>query len=232
MKKLVIYLTFMHPNEKEFYATLDMLEKQKVDVVEFGIPVEDPYMDGEIIQQSHQQVLANGLTHESFLAHLKKIREHYNFSITMMTYASGLDNFKLLELSEELYDGILCVDRSITKEDTAQLVQLFNEENTLTECHEKLANSTQFNYVMSGVGKTGTFSSVPTGYQLTIPFVKSQSSLDVYVGFGIKDAAEVKEVCANGADGVIIGSHFMKVLNTEGLAKAEDYISGLQLVLK
>lgn len=231
MKKLVIYLTFMFPDDKQFYATLDMLEACQVDVVELGVPVLDPYMDGEIIQKSHLQVLANGLTAADFRSHLERIRQHYTFEVTLMTYRTGVEYFELLKLPHDLYDGLLCVDDYVTTAQTPRLVQLFNEEMSLAECHDKLRQTTQFHYVMSGVGKTGTFTSVPTGYQQTIPFIRGQSSREIYVGFGIKTPADVAEVCRQGADGVIIGSHFMSVLETEGLAATKGYIEALQAVL-
>ena len=231
MKKLVIYLTFMYPNEKEFYATLDMLEEQSVDIVEFGVPVVNPHLDGEAIQKSHQQVLTNGLTATEFKKHLENIRAKYDFEITLMTYETGVKMFNLLNLSENLYDGILCVDAMLEKNSSSKLVQLFNEEMSLKECRHKLANSTQFNYVMSGVGKTGSFTSVPEGYLDVIPILKSFSKIENYVGFGIKTPEDVATVIRQGADGVIIGSHFMTLMETKGLAVTKDYITSLQAVL-
>lgn len=231
MKKLVIYLTFMYPDEAQFYASLDMLNDCQVDVVELGVPVLDPYMDGAIIQESHRRVLEKGLTATVFNAHLEQIRSRYNFEITLMTYKSGVDYFNLLRLPTDLYDGLLCVDEFITIDQSSRLVQLFNEEMSLADCQSKLANSSQFHYVMSGLGKTGTFDRVPIGYQTTIPFIRAQSTLPIYVGFGIKTLADVAEVCGQGADGVVIGSHFMSLLEQEGLVAAKEYIEGLQAVL-
>ncbi|WP_314067344.1 tryptophan synthase subunit alpha [uncultured Vagococcus sp.] len=231
MKKLVIYLTFMYPDEEQFYQTLDMLNDCQVDVVELGVPVLEPYMDGEIIQESHREVLALGLTPANLKRHLEEIRSRYNFEVTLMTYKSGIEYFDILALPEKLYDGLLCVDQFISINDSPRLVQLFNEQMTLDDCKDKLNHSSQFHYVMSGLGKTGTFNHVPTGYQITIPFVRSQSDKPIYVGFGIKTAADVAEVCEHGADGVVIGSHFMALLKHEGLAKARKYIKSLQAVL-
>lgn len=231
MKKLVIYLTFMYPNQKLFYQTLDMLNDCQLDVLELGVPVLEPYMDGKIIQESHHQVLAGGLTPIDFKRHLEIIRSRYNFEVTLMTYASGFAYFDLLTLPKKLYDGLLCVDQFIRTDGNLRLVQLFNEEMTLADCQDKLMHSSQFHYVMSGLGKTGSFDHVPIGYQTTIPFIRSQSATPIYVGFGIKTAADVAEVCEHDADGVVIGSHFMTLLKQEGLSETRKYIKSLQAVL-
>ena len=57
MKDLVLYITAGYPDENTFFKTLDLMDEQKVPILELGIPAEDPFLDGDIIRQSHRKVL-------------------------------------------------------------------------------------------------------------------------------------------------------------------------------
>ena len=193
MKDLVLYMTIGYPDENTFFQMLDMLDEEKVPVLELGIPVGNPFLDGDLIRQSHKQVLDSGIGREKIVRWLQKIRREYKFRIILMTYKEGMEKFCLSELDRKLYDGILCVDEVIRA-------------------------------VMSGNGKTGSFSRLPDGYIRTVHFLKKNTALPVYVGFGIKTLKDVKAVCSHGADGVIIGSHFMRIMREKGCLECKEYI--------
>ncbi|WP_426350313.1 tryptophan synthase subunit alpha [Alloiococcus sp. CFN-8] len=231
MKKLIIYLTLLYPNELEFFKILKGLDEAGVDIVELGIPVSNPHLDGEIVRESHNKVLANGLTVEKLKKALLYIRSNFSFKVVLMSYYEGVENFQLLKSGRSLCHGLLCVDKVITKEEFPDPVQLYNELMTSYEVEALTRENKLFAYVMSGVGKTGSFDKVPTGYMDTIPLIKRYTRLPVYVGFGIKTPKDVKNVCNNGADGVIIGSHYMKILRDEGIAESLKYVKTLKMAL-
>ncbi|MDQ0177272.1 tryptophan synthase subunit alpha [Bacillus chungangensis] len=230
MKKLVLYLTFCYPNEKRFFQILDILEKHKVDILEIGVPVENAHMDGAVIQDSHRQVLASGVDEAYFKETLKKIKENYSFEVALMTYKEGIEKFNLLSGNEDLYDGLLCVDEMITLKEFPSPIQLYNEDLSEAEMEERISNNRMFAYCMSGVGQTGSFEQVPTNYIETMARIRERSSLPIYIGFGIKEKEDVARVYENGADGAIIGSHFMKIINTSTLEEVEAYVQSLKSV--
>ena len=51
--------------------------------------------------------------------------------------------------------------------------------------------------------------------------------MPAFVGFGIKDNKGIKEVLSNGADGAVIGSEFIRQINTDDAAKVKQYLSKL-----
>ena len=50
MKDLVLYMTIGYPDENTFFRMLDMLDEEKVPVLELGIPVGNPFVDGDLIR--------------------------------------------------------------------------------------------------------------------------------------------------------------------------------------
>ena len=74
MKKLIIYITFMYPNKEKFFEILTMLDKCQADVVEIGIPAENPYLDGDIVKHTYEEVLKNKITIEEIKETLQTIK--------------------------------------------------------------------------------------------------------------------------------------------------------------
>ena len=73
MKDLVLYMTIGYPDENTFFQMLDMLDEEKVPVLELGIPVGNPFLDGDLIRQSHKQVLDSGTVSYTHLSGIQKI---------------------------------------------------------------------------------------------------------------------------------------------------------------
>lgn len=225
MKSLVLYMTIGCPDEDTFFQTLDMLDEEHVPVLELGIPVENPFLDGSLIRRSHERMLDSGISRKKIIEWLQKIRSKYKFRVILMTYREGFSRYHLAELDTNLYDGLLCVDDVVTVNSGMKPVQIYNETMEENEMLSLLSENTNFAYVMSGSGKTGSFGHLPDGYIQTVHFLKQKTDLPVYVGFGIKTLEDVKTVCSHGADGVIIGSHFMKILSEEGLSECKKYVN-------
>lgn len=225
MKQAVFYVTINYPSEEEFFQILDCLEAGGTQYVELGIPVNDPYMDGAIVRESHEHVIKQGLDQDKLMSVLGRIQKNYTFKKIIMTYKEGLERYHLLETMQHLFDGILCVDRLITKEECGKSIQIYNGEQSINEIKKKVKENEVFMYLMSQHGKTGSVGKLPTEYQDMIPILRAQSGLPIFVGFGIQDEADVSEVIANGADGVIIGSNFMKIYQETGIEGIVTYIN-------
>lgn len=59
---LVFYIPICFPDESTFFNILDIFEKNHLKMVEIGIPVENAYLDGALIQNTNKELLAKGLT--------------------------------------------------------------------------------------------------------------------------------------------------------------------------
>ena len=56
-KCITYYLTVGYPNEDDFFRNIDILVNNGMDILELGIPVEKPYLDGKTIANTFNKVL-------------------------------------------------------------------------------------------------------------------------------------------------------------------------------
>lgn len=229
MKNLVLYLTINYPTRQTFFEILDVVEEFKIGYVEIGIPVADPYLDGAIVRESQEKVFPD-LTIEEITSVLTEICERYSFKIILMTYNEGVESFKLEQLSQSTYDAILCVDKKLDTEKYPGLVHTFSKHLDKAVVVSQLSQSSQFIYLVSGEGKTGEFDQLPDDYIELLPYVKKNTDLPVFVGFGVKDPEDIASILANGADGAIIGSEFIKRFNQGGIASLKAYLTEIRTV--
>lgn len=224
MHNIVFYTTFLYPNREEFFQILEVLADSGVAYVELGIPSLHPYMDGPLIRETHELVLAQHLDRETMVETLRAIKERFSFQVVLMTYQEGRERFDLDNLPDDLYAGILCVDSPEGVALPPHPVLLYPPDLTMEEVAERAKINEVFAYVVSGTGKTGSFSHLPTAYIQALPLLRQHTSLPAFVGFGIRTPADVQEVLRNGADGAIIGSEFLKHYQEGGVRAIRDYI--------
>ena len=226
MKNLALYLTINYPNKATFFEVLDVIEQKGIGFVEIGVPVTNPFLDGQVIKSSQEKVI-DSINHEEIHDTLELMRKRYTFKIILMTYYEGVKRYAIDELSPSLYDGLLCVDKELDPKGYPGLVHTFTGDMEQDVLIKRLNDSSEFIYVISGTGKTGEFATLPTEYVDVIPVIKAHSKLPVLVGFGIKNKSDVETVIKNGADGAVIGSEFLHRLNEKGVLGIKEYIHTL-----
>ena len=97
--------------------------------------------------------------------------------------------------------------------------------------------TTGFIYTVSLLGVTGARDSLSDAVKPLVARLKSLTDVPVCVGFGISTAEHAKEVAAAGADGVIIGSKIVKMIEDnlghrkKMQSKIEGFISEVKSVL-
>lgn len=229
MKRLAIFTTISYPTNSDFFEILEVLDQQKIEFVEIGLPVANPFLDGELIQKTHQEVLeSNPLSFETLTEILTTVKERFSFKVILMTYKEGKENYKLDQLDQTLYEGIICVDDSPAEGNLKGPVHLFTTESSTQEMLSWLKEDSPFAYVVSTPGKTGQITQISEEYVKIIKFIHEHSSIPAFVGFGIKDGNDVDKVIANGADGAIIGTEFIKTYEQTGIEGVHNYLKELQ----
>lgn len=222
-RKLALYLPLGYPNWEMFYRVLQEIEGHGIGCLEIGLPVSNPFMDGETIKKTHEQTLPM-LNADIVKEELSKVRKIFSSRIVLMTYAEGLENFKVKELPYWIYDAVLCVDGVQSRNDYSGIVRIFSESMSDLEMEQAINESTHFAYVVSAAGKTGGDLSSQHAYIETIKRLRKLSDLPAFVGFGIKDNEGVKEVLANGADGAVIGSEFIRHIDFGNVTIIKQYL--------
>lgn len=223
MDNIVIYNTFNYPTPDQFMKSLEILHHLGVPTIEIGLPVTNPFLDGPVIQETHRIVAEKHYSANDLILMLKEIRQRFSFKIVLMTYNEGVSQFDLAHLPTELYDGILYIDRAL--DSTEKLVQLYHVGLTNEEIQSRLAKNQVFCYVQSIQGKTGGQASLGHDLKALISQLKSMTTLPVFIGFGIKNKENYDAARNIGADGVIIGTRFIEVLNQGNPDAVETFIN-------
>ena len=144
----------------------------------------------------------------------------------------GLENF-CVDAAKAGVDGLLVVD--LPPEEDAELRNFATQNQldfiklvTLTSNENRIktiaSNASGFLYLVSILGITGTKSANLIDIKNHLEKIKNISNLPVAIGFGIKSKEQVGEMEEIGADGVVVGSALVKVIeenvgekNLEGL---------------
>ena len=121
----------------------------------------------------------------------------------------------------------------------AGLETVFMVTPNTTEQRAKLIaeKTTGFIYTVSTYGVTGARQSLSNLVKPLVQKLKNLTNVPVCVGFGISSAEHAKEIASAGADGVIIGSRIVKMIedNLEDKekmhAEIKDFIIEVKAVL-
>ncbi|MCF6201553.1 MAG: tryptophan synthase subunit alpha [Hydrogenimonas sp.] len=241
MKKLVAYITTGYP-DKEFTVDLALsLKDAGVDSLELGIPFSDPVADGPVIEAANLFALQKGFKISDLLEVSQKIAPHIDtlwMGYFNPFYHKGVDFF--LDKAEEFgVSGFIIPD--LPHEEAAAYKGAFEERGIAliefvapTDTSDRIAKivkgAKKFIYMVAYAGITGADKSeslVPT-----IEAVREHTDTPLYIGFGVDEKTAKKR--AEGVDGVIVGSAFVRVLLKENLTYAQkiDNISTLARTIK
>ena len=199
------------------------LQEKGADFIELGIPYSDPLADGPIIQLAASRALKSGTTLTQVLDLLKTLKGKLKTPVILFTYFNPLLSFGFKRFCKIASDvgtaGIIIPDLPL--EETTQFSEIANDYNldlilliaptTPLERMRMISRRTRgFIYLVSVTGVTGERNNLENRVENLIEQLKETSSNPVAVGFGISSPEHIIKVRQWGADGVIIGSAFVK----------------------
>ena len=205
------------------YKVLLELQEKGADFIELGIPYSDPLADGPIIQLSASRALKSGTSLAKVLDLLKTLKGRLNIPVILFTYFNPLLSFGFKRFCQIASDvgaaGIIIPDLPL--EETTQFSQIANDFNLdlvlliapttpLGRMKEISTRTKGFSYLVSVTGVTGERNKLENRVENLIGQLKEISSNPIAVGFGISSPEHIIKVRKWGADGVIIGSAFVK----------------------
>lgn len=223
---LIPYITAGFPLKKLFLPILETLSKS-VDFIEVGVPHSDPLADGPTIQHSSKIALENGVTLKWIVETLRaaSLRKKNIKPLILFSYFNPILHYgleKLLkDLPKPLFYGLIIPDLPL--EEAGQYLPIFKKHKlnlillaAPTTKKEKIKKIAQFSsgmiYLVSVTGVTGVRRELSKELKQKIKEVKSFTKKTVVVGFGISNSKHVREILSYGADGVVIGSALIKLL--------------------
>lgn len=214
-----------------------------VDLVEIGLPYSDPVMDGPVIQRAGTRALARGVHTRDVFAAVGAVRAAGRPAV-VMTYWNLVDRYGVDAFARDLANaggsGLITPDLI---PDEAEAWLAASEANGLdrvflvspSSTDERLASTAAaargWLYATSVMGVTGTRSASPTAAPELVARVRRLApGTLVGVGLGVSNGDQAAEV-AGYADGVIVGSAFIKPLLEADEAGTPGDHTGLRTVL-
>ncbi len=236
-----MFFTAGHPGLNDTRPILRQLAMAGVDLVEIGMPFSDPIADGDIIQQSSQQALDNGMTLDLLFEQLKDIRQDIQIPLILMGYLNpvlqfGMERF-VQKAAETGIDGVILPDLPL-REYQLHYAGLFDKHNLsnifLITPQTPEARifalddaSDAFLYLVSSASTTGQTATMDTGYFERIAAMELRNPQ--LIGFGIRDRASFERACSFSS-GAIIGSAFIQALGdgSEPERRIGDFVRSIR----
>ncbi|XP_072958097.1 tryptophan synthase alpha chain-like [Typha angustifolia] len=223
---LIPFITAGDPDLSTTSKALKILDSCGSDVIELGMPYSDPLADGPVIQAAATRALSRGTNFDAVISMLREVVPQLSCPIALFTYYNpilkrGVGNF-MSTIRDVGIHGLVVPD--VPLEETKVLrdeavrhnieLVLLTTPTTPTDRMKSIVEASEgFIYLVSSVGVTGTRSSVSLRVQSLLEEIKEATTKPVAVGFGISKPEHVKQVAGWGADGVIVGSAMVKLLD-------------------
>ena len=233
-KALIPYLTCGYPSLEETRKIIPLLEKAGADLIELGIPFSDPVADGVTIQESSAVALKKGINLRKIVGLVKELREKVKIPLLIMSYYNPIYQFGLFRFCSTFknagLDGVIIPDLPPEEGDdlissardnglaTVFLIAPTTPEKRISLICKK---STGFIYYVSVSGVTGARERLPQEMKKKVLEIKKFTEKPVCIGFGVSKPEQVREI-TSFADGVIVGSAMIKIMEEKG-----DYLSSL-----
>jgi len=221
-KALIAFITAGYPDLTTTARLVIELEKNKVDIIELGVPFSDPLADGPMIQEASEYSLKKGTNLDKILVLVRNLRKKTNLPICLMTYYNPVFCFGEKRFTDKAVaagvDGVIIPD--LPPEEAKEFLAYARKKSLLNICFIAPTSSTQrmkailkkargFIYYVSLTGVTGSREKLSADLKANLVKIKRMTAKPVCAGFGISNAQQVKAV-SKISDGVIIGSAIVK----------------------
>ena len=211
------------PNIEITSQILLKLQEKGADLIELGIPYSDPLADGPIIQLSASRALKAGTTLIKVLKLLKSLKGKLQIPIILFSYFNPILSFGFEKFchmaSASGVSGLIIPDlpleeaykfSKVVANYSMDLILLVAPTTPFERMKKISKNTKGFTYLVSVTGVTGERNKMENRVENLITELKEINTCPVAVGFGISSPEHVCKVREWGADGVIIGSAFVK----------------------
>ncbi len=228
---LIGYLPAGYPNQKSSAKIIKAMIDGGVDAIEIGFPYSDPVMDGPVIQAASEEAIKNGAGVDEVFNLLQTTAALGTPSV-IMSYWSPIEKYGVANFAKKVAQmggsGVITPDLTIEESQEWQNESTSNSINRIyvvapSTTDQRLANVTAkcsgFIYAASLMGVTGTRDAVSGNARSLVERIRKVSDTPVAVGLGVSTKSQAQEV-ANYADGVIVGSAFIKIVQEYGSGRS------------
>ncbi|WP_324716456.1 tryptophan synthase subunit alpha [Carboxydochorda subterranea] len=235
-RALIGYLPAGFPDGDTFVDVVRAAAGAGLDVLELGLPVADPYLDGPVIQAALSRQRAAGVTLPEALALACRVRRAAGIPVVAMGYGKQLPepaSALVQALAERGIDGVLLPDlderefEALAKAAAGAgvaAVAFASADLPEEALQRRVAACGGFVYVQSGARRTGTPIDPGEAGMLVrrVDAARAGRPIPLAVGFGIRGPGDVRAVAELPVDGVIVGTALVEAAasSTEALRRA------------
>lgn len=247
-KALILYISCGDPSAEETINIAEKVIKAGCDILELGLPFSDPIADGPTIQAASQRAIASGMNTDKYFETCAKIKGVPKVCMTYynLIYQYGLERFSKACVKADI-TGLIVPDlppeeatdlKKSCDKNKIDLIYIVSPQTSKERIYTikksmgrescKCENCTcgGFVYLQSVLGVTGARDSMKTDLKKKITEIKSAFGLPVAVGFGVSMPNQAKDLAAQGADGIIIGSALVRRIAAK--EDIEPYVKSLK----
>lgn len=245
-KAFIAFLTCGDPDLDTTAELIRAMDDAGADLIELGIPFSDPTAEGPVIQAANVRALSGGVTTDRIFDLVRRVRETVKTPMVFMTYANvvfsyGTDRF-LNTAAEIGVDGLILPDVPFEeKEEFApackkhglDLISLV-APTSRDRIARIAADAAGFVYCVSSLGVTGMRSEITSDVGAMVELVHQATDLPAAIGFGIS-TPEQAETMAKKADGVIVGSAIVRLVERYGkdaVGPVSDYVQSMKRAVR
>ncbi|MHC4474221.1 MAG: tryptophan synthase subunit alpha [Planctomycetota bacterium] len=213
------------------------------DILELGIAFSDPIADGPIIQKADIRARNAGINLAKALEFIRQVKAYKDIPIGLLMYYNLVYQYGAEKFFSDFHtagvNSVLVADLSIDDADEIAGPARSSGMDTVfiatpiaaTERMKLIASKTTgFIYAVSLLGVTGSRDALSDMVEGLVSRLKELTEVPICVGFGISKPEHAATVAACGADGVIIGSKIVQLIEAN-LGNKEKMLSELEAFL-
>lgn len=238
-KAFIAFLTAGDPSLAKTEEYIAAMAQAGADLIEIGIPFSDPVAEGEVIQAANIRALQSGTSVPRIFEMVRQVRKKTDIPLVFLTYANpvfiyGYERF-FSECRDSGMDGIIIPDLPFEEKselseiatsygiDLITLIAPTSEERIQMVA----AEAKGFVYLVSSMGVTGVRKEIGTNVSAMVRAIRQATNTPVAVGFGISGPEQAKAI-AKEADGVIVGSAIVRIIEEYGENAKEPLVKFVQ----
>ena len=233
---LIAYIPAGFPSLEGCKKVIRALSDAGVDALEIGFPYSDPVMDGPTIQEA-ADISLREVTGAAEVFQTVKFAHEIGLPTVVMTYWNPIERYGVqafaLEMARNGGSGVVTPDltieesrgwKSAAENAGINTIYVLAPSTTAKRLGVVTSQCSGFVYAASLMGVTGTRTTISSGAKELVTRIRTTTTTPIAVGLGVSTRDQAKDV-AGFADGVIVGSAFIKIL-----LDAPDEITGLSRV--
>ena len=249
---LVAFTVIGDPDYKTSLDIVKSIIDAGADILELGIPFSDPIADGKTIQAADMRALESGMNTDKAFDLIKNVRKYNgNIPIGLLVYGNliyqrGISKF-YNDAAKSGVNSILAADVPI--EEASDYIKASRRNKIYTvfiispltsdeRIKKIVSKTTGFVYVVSRLGVTGARATLQDSTLKLIKRIRKYAKKPLCVGFGISKPEHVKAVIKAGADGAIVGSAIVNLIENDindknkMLKSIKNYVSSMKKATK